>query len=126
MELILNKVVVKDSPIHGRGVFATENIKAGEVIEECHHVLLSESFPFVNQNLKEYVFAWPKFLPTHSTVVLGFGSIYNHSNTPNADWETDIERNLFVFNSRKDIAAGEEICTSYGEEYLNVLGSNLK
>ena len=37
--LILNpKIEVKKSNVHGYGVFAKEDIKQGEILEECHFI----------------------------------------------------------------------------------------
>ena len=49
---------------------------------------------------------------TH-VIVLGFGSIYNHSDNNNATWETDLDKNCFRFKAVRDIEPGEEICTNY-------------
>jgi SET domain-containing protein len=122
MIFISNKIEVKDSPIEGKGVFAKENIKKGEIIENCHFTILEQKFPQIDKKLQEYVFAWPKDLwGGKSVVVWGFGSIYNHSKNNNADWKTDEKNNLFTFFAIKDITIGEEICTNYGEAYEQVV-----
>ena len=36
------KIIADFSPIHGRGVFATEKIFKGEIIEECHFIELDD------------------------------------------------------------------------------------
>jgi SET domain-containing protein len=47
-------------------------------------------------------------------VAWGYGSLYNHSNTPNADW-LDIENDMaFKFIAIKSIQPEEEICINYG------------
>jgi SET domain-containing protein len=117
---VSEKIEVRESPIHGRGVFAVKTIEAGEIIEECHFILLEQNFEDIDNNLKEYVFSWPKnSLSAKSSVVLGNGSIYNHSKNNNADWKTVIEKNIFQFFAIKKIKEGEEICTNYGEAYEN-------
>ena len=35
-----NKIEVRDSSKHGRGVFAKEDIKSGEMLEECHYIVV--------------------------------------------------------------------------------------
>lgn len=122
MIFISDKIEVKDSPIEGRGVFAKEDIKANEVIECSHFIILEQSFPQIDNKLKEYVFSWPKTVwGGKSVVVWGFGSIYNHSRDNNTDWVTDEENNLFKFFTIKDIKKGEEICTNYGEAYEKIV-----
>jgi len=122
MIFISNKIEIKDSPVSGKGVFAKENIKSGEVIENCHFTLLDQKYPYVDKKLLEYIFSWPKStINGRSAVVWGFGSIYNHSKNNNADWETDEENNHFKFFTIKDIKAGEEIFTNYGEAYEQIV-----
>jgi len=79
--------------------------------------------------LKEYIFSWPKGSyggVNASSVVLGMGSIFNHSKENNADWITDEVRNLYSFHAIKDIKKDEEIFTDYGELYNKVVGTNNK
>ncbi len=107
------KIKVGDSPIHGRGVFAIDFISKDEIIEECHFVKLSErDFTKLDNSIKDISFAWPILSSTHA-IVLGFGSIYNHSDNNNATWTTDLNRNCYIFRAIKDIQPGEEICTNY-------------
>ena len=122
MIFISDKIEVKPSPISGMGVFAKEDIKANEVIETCHFTILEQSFQKIDNKLKEYVFSWPKEKwGGKSTVVWGFGSIYNHSRQNNADWLTDEKNNVFKFFTIKDIKSGEEIFTNYGEAYEKIV-----
>jgi len=47
MELVITppkKICVKNSPVHGLGIFATEKIIAGELIEECPILSLPMKF----------------------------------------------------------------------------------
>jgi len=38
----IQKIRVGDSPIHGQGVFAQVDIKAGEVIERCPYLVIDD------------------------------------------------------------------------------------
>ena len=117
MEITNPKVKVKKSPIHGWGVFATEDIKASEVIEICPVLFLPTRRGETNYTLIDYSFQWPKTIHwTNFVVALGFGSLYNHSNNPNADWTNDVEEKIFIFFSTKPIKKGEEIFIYYGDE----------
>lgn len=121
---ISNKIEVRTSPIEGRGVFAVEDINAGEILETCHFTILHRNFFELDRKLQEYVYAWPKISKGgKSVIVWGFGSIYNHSRNNNADWETDEVNNLFRFFAKKDIKKDEEIFTYYGEAYEKVVGT---
>jgi SET domain-containing protein len=108
------KIEVKDSPIHGRGVFATSDIQAGEVLEECHFFILSHTHTAVNDGcLYSMIFCWPMGNKECHAVVLGYGTIYNHADDNNATWETDRELRLYRFYATKEIKSGQEILTNY-------------
>jgi SET domain-containing protein len=98
----------------GRGVFASVAIKKGELIETCpvipipeHDVAaLSESI------LLTYFYFFGK-KRERMVVALGFGSIYNHTDTPNAVYK-EHERDLTIdFIALRDIQKGEEITVNY-------------
>lgn len=106
-----SKIYVDDSNIHGRGVFASENIKSGEILEECHFIKVPHhSYPEI---LNEHFFSWPKG-GEDLVICLGYGSIFNHSDhESNADWETDTSKNKIIFFAKSDIKKGKEIFTNY-------------
>lgn len=109
-ELFLNKVVVKPSSIHGYGVFAEKEIVPGELIEECHTLLTNGE----DDVLQNYYFK----TENKSGIPLGFGCIYNHSDDPNAEYIYIPEEHLMLFKAIKLIQKGEEICTSYGNNWF--------
>jgi uncharacterized protein len=106
------KIYVDDSPVHGRGVFCSEFIKRGEILEECHFISVPPDFSYP-QILHNHFFGWPK--GTNNLVIcLGYGSIFNHSDLNyNSDWQTDTTKNKFIFYAIRDIEVGEEIFTNY-------------
>ena len=114
MIFISPKLEVKKSPIHGLGVFAKDFIQKDEVFETSHFWVLNETdFGKIDPTIKEISFAWPMFTNESHAVVLGWASIYNHSDDNNAAWTTDVEGRFFKFYAVKDIQPGEEICTNY-------------
>ena len=44
---------------------------------------------------------------------MGYGSLYNHSNTPNADWEADWDTKTITFYALNNIKVEEEITLNY-------------
>lgn len=110
------KIEAAASDLHGYGVFAVDDIAAGEILEECPVLVL----PLGSDALYDYRFRWPKVVnPRAYAIPLGFGSIYNHQDDPNADWESDESRRIFIYRAIRDIPAGREIFISYnfGEDY---------
>lgn len=118
MELFVSrKIKIASSPIHGLGVFATADISAKELIEECPFLDLGLKSTDQSSLLLDYRFNYPSGPMTSETkqvIVLGAGSIYNHSNNPSAYWVTDAMRRTFKFFAIRNIPAGEEIFTYYG------------
>ena len=114
------KIYLGKSPIHGRGVFASEKILEGEIFEECPYLDLEIPKGVPSNLLINHRFNWPQGKSDweKQVVSLGYSSFYNHSNTPNAGWRSNIEKDIFEFFALKDILPGEEILTYYGgEEY---------
>ena len=106
---IAEKLIVKKSPIHGYGVFTIGAIKKGEVIEKSIKLIVpKDSCP----PLFDYCVA-TKF---GDAIMLGYLSIYNHSDEPNVRIEGN-HTDIAVVIAIRDIEFGEEICWNYGGNY---------
>ena len=119
MELILpTKITVKSSDIHGLGVFATKKIKKGEIIEECPLMVLPIEPGQTSGLFMNHRFAWPKGIGWYQHfVAMGYASYYNHSDTPNADWDIHPQNeDVFRFYALEDIYPDQEIFVYYGDE----------
>ena len=92
------------------------NFGEGEIIEVC---------PVINITPKErkivektifnyYIYPWRS--TQSGSLVLGYGSIYNHSFSPNADWKQNFGANSMVYRAVKPIKKGEEITVNYNGE----------
>lgn len=105
------KITVKDTPKMGRGVFASENIKTGEVVEVAPILILQfEDFVDTRWNfLFEYYF----WMDDEVVLALGYGSLYNHSKENNAEYEINIKNKSITFKAKKEIKKGEEIFFNY-------------
>lgn len=113
-----NKIYVARSPIHGLGVFANEDIQKGEVFEitPIIDVVLSKEEDLGREFLYDYRFAYNKNGKTSKLVLaLGYGSLYNHNDSPNANWKLNEVLDMFEFYAIKDIKAGEEVLIYYGD-----------
>jgi SET domain-containing protein len=111
-----DKIEIKIATGKGYGVFATELIEAGEVIEECHLLTLPIERGESSALLIDYRFCWPCSTDwTEQVIPLGYGCIYNHSNDNNAFWQDHPETKAFQFIAKRRILPGEEICTYYGD-----------
>ena len=103
---------IEEGP-HGRGVYATRDIPSGETIEICPTIEVDESDP--GGPLGDYVIASHND-PKLNLFMLGYGSLYNHSYAPSAEYQQHTEKTL-AFVALRDIAKGEEITIDYGEDW---------
>jgi uncharacterized protein len=98
----------------GRGVFAGRRFRKGEIIEICPVIPLSSAATRKCQGgvLERYVFAWTgKEYP--AVIALGYGSIYNHSDDPNARFYPRPGKVEMVYRAVRDIEPGEQIFVDY-------------
>jgi len=110
MKLLLNKIAVKKSSRHGFGVFAEKKIKKGEKIEECYFILTRG----YDVAFEDFYFA----IKRKSAIFLGYGSIYNHSDEPNANYRINTNKRITTIKANRDIKKGEEILISYGDDWF--------
>ncbi len=111
------KIQVRESHVHGWGVFATADIEENELIEECAFVELPIAYGESSAILIDHRFNYPAGPMTPETkqvAVLGCGMLYNHSESNNAYWVTDTASRSFKFYSCAQIKSGDEIFLYYG------------
>lgn len=96
----------------GRGVFARAPIPKGTVIERVPVIVvpLKEIYNRAPRStLADYVFKWER---DTVMIALGYGSLYNHSYRPNAEFYDEGQLTQ-VFAAIRDIRRGEEITVNY-------------
>lgn len=105
---------IVESEQKGRSVYTATDIAEGSIIEICPTILLStlDTKSIHNTKLHDYYFQWDAEEKT-SVIALGYGSLYNHSDNPNADFELVKGDNEIHFIALQDITAGEEILIDY-------------
>jgi SET domain-containing protein len=113
-------IYVAHSEIHGKGVFAARDIEPDEVIEVCPVLLFpKEELPYIRQTvLDDYYFDWGEKGEWYA-LCLGYGSLYNHSYDPNAEYGMDFEAQTIDFYCIKPIQAGDEIFINYNGDVDN-------
>ena len=107
-KIYIDKSKIPDS---GKGVFALENIKKGEIIEVAP-ILVLEFTDFIDTKwnlLFEYYF----WMDDYVALALGYGSMYNHSKDANCKYELDREKQTITLTAIKDIKVNEEIFFNY-------------
>jgi SET domain-containing protein len=110
-KIYIAKSKIKNS---GRGVFANQNIKMGELIEKCPVIdVPKHDMSNLNESvLVTYFFYFGK-KKERLAVALGFGSIYNHSYTPTATYKIKYKEKTIDFIALKDIKKDSEITVNY-------------
>lgn len=108
---------IAESDSKGRGVFTTEEIHKGDLIEICPVIVMPEKeLSLVDQtNLYNYYFLWG-LQQKKCAIALGYGSLYNHDYHPNARYELDLTNLSIDFYCLEDIAPGAEITVNYNGE----------
>jgi hypothetical protein len=101
-------------PGKGRGVVAERAFRAGETIERPPVLVVpGDEAAFVRQTrLNSYYFEWGDDCK-QAAIALGYGSLYNHSYSPNARYEFREPEECLEFVALRDIAPGEEITINY-------------
>jgi SET domain-containing protein len=101
-----------------RGVIALRDIAVGTCMESCPIIMLPEKeIVLLDETIvANYKYGWGE---TSECIVLGYGSLYNHSYTPNTIYKRDFERKVFNYIALRDIAAGEELLINYNGDPLD-------
>ncbi len=115
--MLLNSLYIEDIEGKGRGVFTDKYIEAGTIIEIAPVLVfsLNDTQLIKQTSLYDYYFMWSE-TEDIAAIALGYGSIYNHSYSPNAKYETYYEDKKIHFITLCDINEGEEICINYNHD----------
>lgn len=107
------RVEVRQSPLHGLGVFARTRIRAGGVVERCPVLLLTpeDAEQLAAGSLSGHLYDWGD---GQAAVALGYGSLYNHDHEPNAEYIlSEDPQPEIVITARRNIEAGAEVFIDY-------------
>ena len=112
-------VEVKQSPLHGRGLYAVVPISSGAVIGTYPVLILSEADTarLKDTRLYHYVFFVDETAEGAMRAAVAFGAISmcNHSTAPSALFSVDASEATVTLEAARAIAAGEEILIDYGD-----------
>ena len=121
-EQVTSMLIVKTSSLSNgdlnRGVFATKDIRKGELIHEA------PVLPYPNEEhihiektlIADYAF---EYGANHTAILLGYGMLFNHSYQPNATYEINFDNHTFDFYAYRDIKEGEEVLINYNGDVDN-------
>ncbi|MBN8880280.1 MAG: SET domain-containing protein-lysine N-methyltransferase [Chitinophagaceae bacterium] len=116
--MILPFLFVANTGGRGRGVFSSEYIEAGTVVEMSPVIIMSnEERKLLDQTLlHDYIFEWG-YESDRCCMALGYVPLYNHSYTSNCEYEMDFENALISIRTVRPVQAGEELSINYNGEW---------
>lgn len=119
------KIELGESVLHGLGVFATEDIKEGEIVEKCPLVVLQHR---MNYQIDPVVWShmYTNTCPCDECkkhggqflMVLGYAQLYNHQDNNNAAMQLHVQDEYAEIKALRDIKKGSEIYINYGSKYF--------
>lgn len=106
------KLSIQHTETMGRGVFANKDFKKGDTLEICPIIFIGDLVDahWIGTSLEDYVFEWNGNL----AIALGYGSLYNHSSSPNAKHSRLIGEQCIHFTASRSIRKGDQIFINYG------------
>jgi SET domain-containing protein len=107
----------------GRGVFATQSIAKDTIIELAPLIVLDDADTKMVRDSNVLVYYDFSFNDQFSAIAGGFGSFYNHSSSPNVDWEVDQETEEIKYWTTQAVKVGQQLFINYGydaKEYFIV------
>jgi len=118
--MILPTLVIAPTGEKGRGIFTTEDIEKGTIVEVAPVIVMTrEERKLLDQTLlHDYIFEWGRD-PKGCRMALGYVPIYNHSYRSNCEYEMDYEEGLITVKAVRFIKAGEELSINYNGDWNN-------
>jgi uncharacterized protein len=112
-----NKVEVRESEIHGKGIFAKDPIPAGEIIMVIEGEVISEDECVRRENEEDNVYIFwngDTYIDTANTNVIKY---INHDCDYNCEVDDKDDSSLYLM-SAVDIKPGDELTIDYGYEEI--------
>jgi SET domain-containing protein len=112
--MILPFLFISDTEKTGRGVFTSEDIQPGTLVELSPVIVMSgEERKLLDQTLMhDYIFEWGGD-KEQCCMALGYVPVYNHSYKSNCEYEMDFVNNNISIKAVHFIKAGEELFINY-------------
>ena len=112
-------VEVKQSPLHGRGLYAAMPIESGNLIGTWPVLILDagDTSRLKNTRLYHYVFFVDETADGAMRTAVAFGpiSMCNHSPAPNALFSVNADNATVSLSAARNISPGDEILIDYGD-----------
>jgi SET domain-containing protein len=116
--MIIPSLYIGTSEHRGRGVFSSEALAAGIVIEIAPVIVMSsKDRQLLDQTLlHDYIFEWGDD-KQRCCMALGYVPIYNHAYDSNCEYEMDFEDQLIRVKTVKQVEKDEELFINYNGDW---------
>lgn len=118
--MILPFLFIGPTAAMGRGVFTSEDIEAGKVVEISPVIVMTnEDRALLDQTLlHDYIFVWGR-KGAGCCMALGYVPLYNHSYESNCEYEMDYDAETISIKTVRGIKKGEELFINYNGSWNN-------
>ena len=116
--MILPFLTIADTPNMGRGVFTSESIAKGTVVEVSPVIVMGQADRLLLDQtpLHDYIFEWGDDR-TLCCMAMGYVPVYNHATPSNCEYEMDYDEDTITVTAVRDIEAGEELFINYNGDW---------
>jgi hypothetical protein len=104
----------------GKGVFTSENLETGTVVEISPVIVMSDvDRKLLDQTLlHDYIFEWGE-KTRQCCMALGYIPMYNHSYKSNCEYDMDYDEEIMTIKTVRFIKSGEELLINYNGDWNN-------
>ncbi|TMI92678.1 MAG: SET domain-containing protein [Bacteroidetes bacterium] len=116
--MILSSLYIDLTGSMGRGVFTSENINKGTIVEESPVIVMTnDERKLLDQTLlHDYIFEWGE-KKDQCCMALGYVPVYNHSYKSNCEYEMDFENQVIRIKAMHFIKANDELFINYNGKW---------
>ena len=118
--MILPVLFIASTRNMGKGVFTSENLEAGTVVEISPVIVMSDlDRKLLDQTrLHDYIFEWGESI-RQCCMALGYIPMYNHSYKSNCEYDMDYDEEIMTIKTVRFIKSGEELFINYNGDWNN-------
>lgn len=111
-------IAIRETESRGRGVFATEALPAGLLLETSPVVVMTgqERTHLDQTKLHDYIFVWGES-EDQCCMALGYISLYNHAARANCEYVMDFARQTISIITVRPVAKGAELFINYNGDW---------
>ena len=116
--MILPCLTIIDTPNMGRGVFTSEPIPLGTIVEISPVIVMGpeDRIQLDKTPLHDYIFEWGEDRK-QCCMAMGYVPVYNHASPSNCEYEMDYDDDTITVTAVRDIEPGEELFINYNGDW---------